>query len=245
MARTARKRSEGDIYHVIIRGVGQQIIFEDDEDRFKFLRLLDDAFTEENIIILAWCLMSNHVHLLLKAPIERISKSMMKLESMYAHYFNQTHGRSGVLFQGRYTSIPIEDDVQLLTAIRYIHMNPVKTLKKLDSPWSSYGEYIGKNKDAYCDRKFVLDIFGGIDAFKRFHEAEAEHSYSLPRQRISEKDALFIAREVLGKINLYDLRSMERTERDWYLAKLRKAGLSISQISRLTSIGRNIVSRAK
>lgn len=245
MARVERKVSEGDVYHVIVRGVGKQIIFEDARDRRVFLGMLSDSFSLLEVKLYAWCLMSNHVHLLLCAPLERMSRAMLRLESGYARYFNETHDRVGTLFQGRFTSVPIEDDEQLLTAVRYIHLNPVKAGEPADTCWSSYGEYVGARSVSYCDCSFVLEVVGGIEQLKGLRDEEAEYSRILPHGRFREEEALAVAKRVLAGVNPYDLRSMNRAERDSYLVKLREAGLSVSQIGRITSIGRNIIYRAK
>ena len=245
MARVERKISEGDVYHVIVRGVGKQIIFEDTRDRRVFLNMLSKSFSSLEVKVYAWCLMSNHVHLLLCAPLERISRAMLKLESGYARYFNETHDRVGTLFQGRFTSVPIEDDEQLLTAVRYIHLNPVKAGESAETCWSSYGEYIGTRSVSYCDCSFVLEIAGDVEQLKGLQDEAAEYSRGIPHGRFKEDEALAVAKRVLSGVNPYDLRSMGRAERDSYLVKLREAGLSASQIGRITSIGRNIIYRAK
>lgn len=247
--RTARKRSEADIYHVVARGAGRQIIFEDSADRKRFLNILDNALEESSVEILAWCLMSNHVHLLLHAPIESISAAMHRVLGSYALYFNAKSGRVGHLFQGRFSSEPIDSDSYLLTVIRYIHQNPVKAglSSVLQWPWSSYAEYI--SEPIRCATVSLLDIFGGKEAFERFHMALAnDQCLDISEGRsstrgYSDEKAAILAQEVLGEIGLGDLKSLEPQERNQYLVRLRKVGLTIRQIERLTGIGRGTIQR--
>ena len=141
MARMARAIGESGFYHVVMRGVGKQVLFEDGQDRDGFLRRLRETCGELGVKIVAWCLMSNHVHLLLRGDMDAISRAMRRVESAYASRFNARHGRTGTLFQGRFTSVPVESDEQLCAAVRYIHLNPVKAGEPIDGPWSSYAEY--------------------------------------------------------------------------------------------------------
>ena len=209
------------------------------------MKRLADAFSEQNVTLRAWCLMSNHVHLLVHAPLNRIANAMMKLESGYAKYFNWAHGRVGTLFQGRYTSVPIESSEQLLAAVRYIHLNPVKQHGSIYTRWSSYSEYLGRRTKPYADCSLVLAEAGGVESFKALHDIELQYEQGLPRHRITDDQAMSIAREVLEGMNPHAIKAMNRKQRDEYLVQLREAGLSAKQIARITSIGMNIIYRAK
>lgn len=124
--RVARKQSEFDIYHVISRGTSQQIIFEDRADYEEFLKLLEAETKEGDFELYAWCLMSNHVHMLVHATLEVMALRMRRLLGTYAMYFNKKSGRVGHLFQDRFLSEPVYNDAHFLTLVRYIHQNPVK-----------------------------------------------------------------------------------------------------------------------
>ena len=249
--RTARKRCESNVYHVIVRGVGKQILFEDDADRAFFLETLADKRSDHGVGLYAWCLMSNHVHIVLRAPLEDISAMMHALETRYAGHFNFRHARSGALFQGRFTSVPVETDEQLMQAIRYVHRNPVEAGLPIDGAWSSYREYMGAGHGAVADVAFVLELFGGVDAFALFHRQDGSrggvggHPARLPRPRILDEEALRVAKGVLGDVGPYDLKALDKRRRDALLVQLREAGLSARQISRITSIGENVVYRAR
>ena len=244
--RTGRKKCESDVYHVVVRGVGKQILFEDDADRRFFLDTLSDQRAGYGVQLYAWCLMSNHVHLLLRAPLEDISAMMRALETRYAGFFNTRHARTGTLFQGRFTSVPVESDEQLLQAVRYIHHNLAGAGEPIDSPWSSFRDYVGKRGSIDVDTAFVMELFGGKPSFLRLHDSE-DRSYAqhLPRHRVTDTQALSIAKDVLGKVGPHGLKAIDKASRDELLVRLKEAGLSVRQISRITSIGENIIQRAK
>ena len=246
-----RKQSEGDVYHVVARGTGRQLIFEDDFDRRSFLGILEKGLADHGVELYAWCLMGNHVHLLVRAPIEAVSRLMKQLLGSYAQRFNAKTGRVGHLFQSRFSSEPITDDVYLLTVIRYIHYNPVKGgLGRVDEyPWSSYGEYVGKPK--ICETAFPLEVCGGVDSFKRLHERPDKDAKCLDvddeanaRKSFPDARAMSIAQQVLGGVGLQDVKALPVEERNARLRELKAAHLSVRQIERLTGIGRNIVQRA-
>ena len=245
MSTAPRKQSEGNVYHLITRGVGQQIIFEDDADRAYFMATLKDRAAKLGAELWAWCIMSNHVHLIVKAPIETVSRFMGALQSSYALYYNKRHERSGRLFQGRFTSVPIENDEQLVAAIRYVHLNPVKAGEELDSPWSSYDALAsgGKGVDG---SSLVLEVFGGTNGFKKAHATRegATLPTNLPRMRLSEDEAIQRARATVAPHSLYDIKALPKAERNKLLKLLKDEGLSVRQVARCTGIGQNIVARA-
>ncbi len=249
--RTQRKRSDSDIYHVISRGTGRQLIFEDDDDRVVFLNLLAKNTAQTSVDVYAWCLMGNHVHLLLHAPLTQISKCMKNLCGQYAQYYNKRHARVGHLFQERFKSEPIEDESYLLVVARYIHFNPQKAgvANQQDYPWSSYREYAGKtNSQRICACDLLLDLFGGKKGFIAFHDGhtieEACMDVDAPRSATSampDEQAIALAKRALGCQKINDLKSLPRAMRNSYLEELRAAGLSIRQIERLTGISRGII----
>ena len=244
--RTARKKCESDVYHVVVRGVGKQILFEDDTDRRFFLDTLADQRAGHGVRLYAWCLMLNHVHLLFRAPLENISAMMRALETRYAGYFNARHARTGTLFQGRFTSVPVESDEQLLQAVRYIHRNPVGAGEPIDGPWSSFRDYVSNCGLIDVDTAFVVELLGGKPAFLRLHDSEdGSYARRLPRHRVADAQALSIAKDVLGEDGPYGLKAIDKASRDALLVRLKEAGLSVRQISRITSIGENIIQRAK
>ena len=126
MPRRARLLCESGIYHIMIRGNEKKDIFVDDKDRERFLEIIMDKAHQEELQILSYCLMDNHIHLLVMQRNLQISRFMKRVEVTYAYYFNKKYGRIGHLFQDRYKSENIDSNEHLLAAVRYIHKNPVK-----------------------------------------------------------------------------------------------------------------------
>ena len=244
MTRTARAQGESGFYHVVMRGVGKQVLFEDAQDREFFLGRLREVCAQTGVGVVAWCLMSNHVHLLVHGDVADVSRAMRRVESSHAARFNARHDRVGTLFQGRFTSVPVETNEQLCAAVRYIHLNPVKAGEPIDGPWSSYREYLAGVEGLGEDAAMVLELLGGARGFEAFHREADDYADPVPRTRLSEDDAVATARAVLAPASPYDVCGLPRGERDEAVARLRAAGLSIRQVCRVTGLGRNIVERA-
>lgn len=135
----------GGIYHVFARGNNRQNIFVDTVDRSIYLRALTASFRLLKVRLLAYVLMSNHVHLVLQITEPNMDEAMYRLHSLYAHRFNRRHGRIGHTFNNRYKSRIIVDDAYLLEATCYVHLNPVDArlvAHPRDYLWSSYRQYV-------------------------------------------------------------------------------------------------------
>lgn len=162
MPRRARLDVPGALHHIMIRGINRSDIFQDDQDRAKFLERLGGDIVDATCSVYAWVLMTNHVHILFKSGAKGISTVMRKLLTWYAIYFNRRHRRTGHLFENRYKSIICDEDNYLLALIRYIHLNPiragmVKTLEELDRyQWSGHSVVIGKKECPWMDIDYVL-----------------------------------------------------------------------------------------
>ena len=165
MPRQARLDVPGALHHIMVRGANQSAIFEDEQDRARFLERLGEKVTEARASVYAWALMDTHAHILFKSGQEGISAVMRKLLTWYAQYYNRRHRRRGHLFENRYKSILCDEDQYLLPLIRYIHLNPVragviKALKKLDSyPWSGHSTIMEKTRHDWMDTAYVLSLF--------------------------------------------------------------------------------------
>jgi len=147
------------------RGVDHQAVFFSDIDRFEFGHRLAVAHEEHGVTTLAYCLMGNHFHLLLRAPPGALSPAMHQLTSVYSHRTNERIGRDGPLFRGRFHAIPVETDSYLVWAARYIHRNPLDlpgVRSPADHRWSSYRAYLGLRPVApFLDVRPLLDLVGG------------------------------------------------------------------------------------
>ena len=245
MPRCARVKSESGFCHVIAKGSGGQNLFEGAYDYRAFLELLTKACEKGGARVIAYCLMSNHVHLLLEDAEGRLGEVMKSALTGYAQRFNRLGDRVGHVFQQRFKSQPIEDEGYLLRAIRYIHDNPAKAgiCSAKDYPWSSYREYVGA--PVLVDTTLALELCGGVEGFVAFSASEDEEGYRFrERTRLSDAEAQQLAARILGEIALTDLKALERGRRNALLFELKDAGLSISQIQRLTGIGRGVIARA-
>ena len=141
----ARVKSESGLYHVIAKGSGGQNLFEGPYDYQAFLEFLSKACEKGGVRVIAYCLMSNHVHLLLEDAEDHLGEVMKSVLTSYAQRFNKSSDHVGHVFQQRFKSQPIENGDYLLRAIRYIHNNPAKVgiCPAEDYPRSSYHEYVG------------------------------------------------------------------------------------------------------
>lgn len=250
MARTARQKSESGIYHVMLRGCGKQCLFEDDADRNKFLEILSSNTEKYRVSVLAWCLMDNHIHLVLSDGQEGLSQCLKAIAGHYAMYFNSRTAHVGHVFQDRFKSKPIETDGYLLQAVRYVHNNPEKAgiATAEDYPWSSYAEYIGLESSEIhvTDTKPILGMLGGTDAFVKFHgETAKTDSYRFEnRQRLNDQEAQQLALKSLGGDTLNSIKTLSKSQRAEPLRALYDIGLSVRQIERVTGIGRWSIERA-
>ncbi|HEY8002561.1 MAG TPA: transposase [Solirubrobacterales bacterium] len=175
MPRKPRQNLEGGVYHVYARGNAQSLIFADDADRRIYLRLLGKVVVRQRWRCLAYCLMGNHVHLLLETPCANLSPGMQRLQGRYAQTFNSRHGRSGHVFQGRYGAVRITSDGQLCAAAAYIARNPVEaTLCERPEQWrwSSYRAAIQGSPPTWLDAHRLLSYFGTVDGAARRRYAQ-------------------------------------------------------------------------
>src|SRR5688572_19335291 len=146
MARPLRLHVPGMVYHVMSRGNGRQVIFTDDRDYERYLELLERSARRFGIRCVAYCLLGNHVHLVLQAGDIPISRMMQQLNSTFAQWFNRRHDRVGHVFQGRFKALLVETPRYLLRLLRYIALNPVAagvTGTPDEWRWSSYRATIG------------------------------------------------------------------------------------------------------
>ena len=248
MPRTARKLSNSGYYHIVSRGIGKQILFEEESDYLFFLGILKKYRKEENFDIIAYCLMENHYHLLLKIDSD-MDRIMKKIATAYAFYFNTKYERVGHLFQDRYKSIPIENDLYLLSVVRYIHNNPAKAcICPADKyRWSSWRAYTGSSSLVNTD--LVLGLTNGLNGFLTLSGLEdedesVEHLEVTDSKRIADSRAHRVIRDILHLDSGTQIQGLNREGRDLALRKLKAEGLSVRQIERLTGINRGVVLKA-
>ncbi len=166
MPRKARIDAPGALHHIMARGIEGRPIFKSDHDRNDFIERFVNIIEETETKCLAWALIPNHFHLLLKSGSIPVAKVMLRLLTGYAVSYNLRHKRQGHLFQNRYKSILCQEDPYLLELVRYIHLNPIRAksvpdLKSLEKyPYCGHGTLMGKFKNDWQDVGGVLDLFG-------------------------------------------------------------------------------------
>ncbi len=174
MSRPLRIEYPGAFYHATSRGNEQKDVFKSRRDREQFLTYLKSSTERYGAVIHAYCLMSNHYHLLLETPEGNLSQIMRHINGAYTTYFNVKRKRAGHLFQGRFKAILVEADEYAAELSRYIHLNPVKA-GIVDKPegyeWSSYRYYIGKSEaPSWLRTSFVLAFYGGAAGVEKYRE---------------------------------------------------------------------------
>ncbi|MDD5416193.1 MAG: transposase [Candidatus Daviesbacteria bacterium] len=199
-----RSFTEDSYYHVFNRGVEKRDIFLDDKDYhffqaylFIYLRPLKEVLKKypdlplrlysknlsEEVELIAYCLMPNHFHLLLKQKTKNgISKLMKQITNAYTLFFNQKYKRVGGLMQGRFKAVSVISDNLFVHLVRYIHLNPVSselTQNPDNYSWSSYPDYLGKDTEFSCSKNEILSYFPSQEAMKSFHEDQIDYAKEL------------------------------------------------------------------
>ena len=190
MARPLRIEYPGAFYHVTSRGNEQKDVFKSQKDREKFLSYLESATERYGAVIHAYCMLSNHYHILLETPAGNLSQIMRHINGAYTIYFNIKRKRAGHLFQGRFKAILVEADEYATELSRYIHLNPVRAgivARPEEYQWSSYRKYIGQGKTPeWLKTDFILDYFGNSDVAEKKYQAFVEdllgNEYESPLQ---------------------------------------------------------------
>ncbi|WP_324324420.1 transposase [Sporomusa sphaeroides] len=243
----------------MLRGNERKDIFLDDADRVKFLDVLYTKKADEGCSLYAYCLMDNHIHLVVREGTDSIARLIKRVGSSYVRYFNQKYKRVGHLFQDRYKSENIETDSYLLTVIRYVHQNPRKAgiTEHQKYRWSSYHAYL----EALQDRRYVpemaeiLDIFAGeadvaLERFQQFHQEYSnaacldvhEAGYWNEEKRSELHGCI---REILQNsgLTLADLAKAEHSHiRQGLILRLKDTtGLSGRKLAELTGINREVI----
>lgn len=255
MPRTSRLYSNSKVYHIIFKGIDDQTIFYDDQDRKFFLKQIPITQNEFNYIVYAYCLMVNHVHLVMRCEDAYLAKAMKSLLVRYVHYFNQKYNRKGPLMQNRYKSKNVENERYFLDLCRYVHRNPENAGISLtqDYEWSSYKEYLGKEQ--IINKNVLLYYFNNdINQFIKYtlnndyNEINSYVEYEMIDKLIDEELIEYI-------IKKFDIGNNQKFP-DYFKNKseeqLRKIiseisnirGTNVTQVARITRLGRRFIEKA-
>jgi len=214
MARRPRVFAAGLLYHVIVRGNQRRKTFRHDDDYQAYLDRLEKYRARCQVRIYAYCLMPNHVHLLVETGSTPLAKFMQGLQQSYTQYFNRRYRKVGHLFQGRYKAIICDRDKYLLALVRYIHLNAVRA-KLATRPeryrYSGHNSYLRNETDKIVEATPVLKLMGGKKAYERFvlagmGEEHNEAYYAVEDQR-------FLGEEGFGEEISRDVEEISKPKR--------------------------------
>ena len=244
MARKPRAKSESGIYHIMLRGINKQQVFFDDDDCKMFLDVLSRTKAVCGFELYAYCLMSNHVHLLIKEGEEPIEKIFKRFGDSFIYWYNLKYDRIGGIFQGRFNSVPINNDEHFISALRYIHQNPIKAgivNNCSDYEFSSYNSYFMSN--TFVNTGFALEIIG-VNEFARIHKELTNDSHlditEESALRLSDTQAKRIIEELTLCASPEEFRRIPKDKQVEYIREFHREGIAMRQIMRLTGVSQRI-----
>ena len=247
MARKPRTPSKTGIHHIMLRGINKQIIFHDKEDSYKFLKILSQTKEKLNFDIFAYCIMNNHVHLLIKEKEIPIGKIVGTVASKFATWYNTKYERVGYLFQDRFKSEAVETNEYFLTVIRYIHQNPVKAglCKSVgEYEFSSYNEFL--STPFLVNKDFVFECTN-IQSFLTLHnninDDDCLEINENVKIRITEEKAQMLFQKLTGCKDKTVFLNQSETNQQKHIQALHESGLSIRQISTLTGLTKSAIEK--
>ena len=264
MPRQPRTASGTGIYHVMLRGINRQDIFEETEDYVRMLscmqQMLEQYDDQGNRLpplctFYAYCLMSNHVHLLLRVNQEDIGSTIKHLAVMYAIYYNQKYSRSGHVFQDRFKSEPVNDMAYFVTLLRYIHQNPTKAgivSKVGDYEWSSWKEYTSEVPAALglCATNAILKRMSFAD-LQELVEAPLDDDVQCldldetVRVTVGDREVRQHLQERFGISDSIKVQTLDKELRNEIIISCLELGTGLRQLSRLTGVTYGVINRIK
>ena len=253
MPRTSRQHSATGVYHVMLRGIDRRDIFVDDQDRGKFLKILRTVTAPEDhdgkplqpyCYIHAYCLMDNHIHLLIAVAAEDIGTVMKRIGVSYVSYYNKWHSHLGPLFHDRFRSEPVGDTGYFITLLRYIHQNPVEA-EMVASPdqyrWSSWHEYADKplsSGKAICSRTLPFAALPWpqlCEMVINVSVGSIEPHSKIEHRRMTDNEARKSLEQLCGGDD-GALSTMPKDQRKTLIRKAIGSGISMRQLARITGI---------
>ncbi|MFT4297120.1 MAG: transposase [Micropruina sp.] len=239
MPRHARQLAESGIYHAMLRGLNRDAIFLDDEDYARFLHALTLARDASGSAVLAYCLMPNHVHLVVRTAREPIGTTMKRLGVSYASWFNHKYERVGHLFQDRFRSRPVENDEYFVTLLRYVWNNPVAaglSQRAEEYRWSSR-RLLGRRTqlvDAEELARLLPD--GATSDLSENPATPPSDPFQEGRQRCTQDAVDQLLRSVCGAESPDEFLDFAASTRRRAVGELRTRGISYAQIARATGM---------
>lgn len=254
MPRAARQFSKTGFYHIMMRGINRERIFEKEAAKKEMLHTLATKIRETDVGIYAYCVMDNHIHLLLKSEPQELAVFMKKLNGSFAMYYNREQRRVGHVFQDRYKSERVEDEEYFWGVTRYIHLNPVKahlTKNAEDYQWSSMKDFLLGKSDVLAKEALALkqDNFKDNKSFLEMHEKEDMHIYLEIKEELDEMkraasyQLINITLAEHGVNKVVDLREQEEALETLLVRLAREVKLSYQEIAKLTGLSYSMVQR--
>ena len=246
----------------MVRGINHQNIFEEHEDYYQFLTTLDlmaqsyepdGTPSGRNYILYAYCLMSNHIHLLIREREDTIGMAIKRIASSYVYYYNHKYSRDGHLFRERFKSEPVNDMAYFVTLLRYIHQNPLKAgivTNVNDYEFSSWQEYCDKDGVLFplCDTQTVLNRIPYNELNALVNEPLSDDVTCLDieeasKGRPSDDQVMMFIKEKTGATNISAFQQLPDEIRRSVLVELKGRIASLRQLERLTGIGKSMIYR--
>ena len=242
IAREFRVKSNMGVYHIRDIGCNHQQLFFCREDYWKFWYILLDKKVETEVKIIAYCLMGNHVHLMIGGELEQIAKFQQLVKGRYAQWHNDKYQRSGPVFDSRYRSKGVQDRAQFYALLRYIHLNPLAAglVKSVDEyEFSSYNCYMGRQDDL-VDPEVVLAEMDETDFIALHQKVMDNREFDIPTRppHLVDEEAIAIILDVAGVDYPTRVQQLDVKFRNLVIAELRRRGLAIRQIGRLTGLSK-------
>ncbi|WP_407397669.1 transposase [Treponema sp.] len=248
MARKPRTFGITGLYHIILRGNNKQNLFIDSADKIFFIKKMKKYTMELGIEVHAYCLMNNHVHILIGNADQNMSLLVQKIANSYVFYFNRKYDRCGHLFQGRFKSEPIPDDKYYMTVYRYIIQNCEKAgLGSAEHyKWNSYIAFINSKNNSFIKTNYIINLFGSKEAVLKFlNQQEVSKCMEFENKFfLTDEKAFTFIKKIFGITSPYKLERLSIDEQIQKCSTLKKNGISINQISRLTGISRSIIKKS-
>ncbi|MBO8159052.1 transposase [Thermosyntropha sp.] len=257
MPRSRRVKSRSGCYHVILRGNEKKPIFYDDEDRLRFISTLQAKKKATGFYLYAFCLMSNHIHMMIGENGRDLSDVMKRIAVSYVSYFNHKHERIGHLFQDRFKSENVESDRYFLALARYIHQNPVKAglvQRPADYMWSSYGCYLDEKHPFFSlvDTDMLLSLLGAgkeeaREEYIRFMNQSVEGDFFDINEPMNREEAVLLWEQLINEKGLVDNGDIFLYEQKLLALKefKEKTKLPDKVIMEITGVSRYILKKAQ
>jgi len=244
MARTARQFSKNGTYHVVLRGFNRQKIFFDTADRKSFLERLKRYKDLDGHKILAYILMESNMHLIVQEGKTSISRFMQQIQTSFVYYYNKKYNRQGAVFQDRYSSEPLETELEIMSAMRYVHQIIANDYSEhMHSPlWTSYNAYLNDD-DAVVDIELITRVLKTKDSYFKFMNMIETHKFMEPTlPNISDGRVYLEISRRLKPYNVESLKELHKNEQKKVLANVLKVdGVGLRQLSRVAEVGLTVI----